>query len=299
MSELRFDGQVAIVTGAGSGIGRATALLLAGRGARILVNDAASDGRAEQASREIREQGGEAVTDLAEIGSPESARAVVAAALERFGRIDILVNNAGISRPGPFVAASDAEIDRVMAVNLAGPFALMRAAWPAMHAQGYGRILNMASSAALGTGISGPYAVSKAGILGLTKDAGISGKPLGICVNALLPQAHTPLLDNHPDPAFRAWMRDNFRPEHVAAAIAFLVSPAMQASGEIFAAGGGRVARVAFLESRGHFDPDLTPESVRDHFDDVSDLSDPTILVTQADHEAIHDALFPGRPGAR
>jgi hypothetical protein len=170
--------------------------------------------------------------------------------------------------------------------------------WPIMRARDYGRILNMASSAALGTGISGPYAVSKAGILGLTKDASIAGKPLGILVNALMPQAHTPLLDNHPDPAFRAWMRENFPPELVAAAIAFLVSGEMRDSGEIFAAGGGRVARLAFVESHGHFDCGLTPEGVRDNLDKIGDLSDGTILMTQADHEAIHDGLFPGRPGA-
>jgi NAD(P)-dependent dehydrogenase (short-subunit alcohol dehydrogenase family) len=209
--EVRLDGQAAIVTGAGAGIGRATALLLAERGARVLVNDADA-GRAEAVAAEIRSGGGEAIGEGSAGGSRDAARRIVERALASFGRLDILVNNAGISRPAPFGADSDEDIDLVLDVNLRGPYALMRAAWPAMREQKYGRILNTASSAALGSGISGAYAPTKAGIIGLTKEAAQSGRAFGIKVNAILPPAHTELLDKHPDPDFRAWMRDNFDP---------------------------------------------------------------------------------------
>jgi NAD(P)-dependent dehydrogenase (short-subunit alcohol dehydrogenase family) len=295
---LTFEGQAAIVTGAGSGIGRATALLLAARGAKVLVNDPAPDGRAEAVAREIIDAGGEAIAEGSAIGTPAAARAIVDAALTRFGRIDILVNNAGIARPGAFDAVSDEAIDLVLAVNLAGPYALTRAAWPTFRAQGYGRVVNLSSSAALGSGISGPYAVSKAGVLGLTKEAAIAGRELGVKVNAVMPSAYTPLLLNHPDPAFKDWMRENLPPEAVAAVIAYLASREAEPTGEIFSAGGGLVTRIAFLESRGRFQLDLTPEAVRDHLAEIRDLAGGKPLATQADHEAVYDGLFPGRPGA-
>jgi len=300
MPRIDFAGQAAIVTGAGSGIGRATALLLAARGAKVLVNDCGRDEQGipvgDAVVREIAAAGGEALSNLAPVGTHQTARAIAAAALAAFGRIDILVNNAGIAHPGAFGAISDDELDRVMSINLTGPFALMRAVWPTMRSQGYGRIVNLSSSAAFGSGISGPYAVSKAGLIGLTKDGGIAGKACGILVNAVMPQAYTPLLDNHPDPAFRDWMRDRFPPEQVATVIAFLASRDMRANGEIYAAGGGRVARIAFAEAEGHFDPALTPEEVGDRLDPISDLSRAKPVVSQADHEALQDKFFPGRP---
>ncbi len=298
MSEIEFTDQVAIVTGAGSGIGRATALLLGARGARVLVVDPAADGRAAAVAREIVDAGGRVRADMTPVGDREAARAIVAAALDAFGRIDVLVNNAGVAKPGAFDAVADEDIDRVMAVNLMGPYALMRAVWPTMRAQAYGRIVNLASSAALGSGISGPYAVSKAGVIGLTKDAGLAGAPLGIFVNALMPSAHTPLIDNHPDPAFRAWMKSSLPPERVAAVAAFLASREMTQSAELFTAGGGLVTRMTFLESIGLFERDLTPEDVRANFATVCTLDGATVIATQDDHQRVYDAHFPGRPGA-
>ena len=244
---IDFFGQVAIVTGAGSGMGRATALLLALRGAKVVVNDPAmAEGysRAQMVVQEIMAEGGMAIAETTAVGPHDAAREIVATAAGTFGRIDILVNNAGIVRPGTVGKISDADVDLVQAVNLTGPFALLRAVWPFMEAQRYGRIVNVSSSGAMGSGISGPYATSKAGIIGLTKDAGIAGRPLGIMVNAIMPAAYTPLMDNHPDPAYREWFKQ-FRPEQVAAVTAFLSSRNINCSGEIFAAGGGRVSRIA------------------------------------------------------
>lgn len=303
MQDVEFSGQVAIVTGAAAGMGRATALLLAQRGASVVVNDPAVsvDGLGQRISsaelvvKQIEAEGGRAIAETTAVGTHEAARAIVSAAMDAYGRIDMLINNAGIVRPGPFGAIDDSAVDLVHAVNLTGPFALMRAVWPTMRDQGYGRIVNVSSSGALGSGISGPYATSKAGLIGLTKDAGIAGRPLGIKVNAIMPAAYTALMDNHPDRAYREWFR-RFAPERVAAVTAFLVSREVPCTGEIFAAGGGRISRIAFIEGNSFVDPELTPESVRDNFADICDLSSGTVLATQADHQRNVGKDFPGMP---
>lgn len=291
--EIRLDGQAALVTGAGQGVGRATALALAERGARLIVNDANGEA-AESVSEEIRTAGGTAFAESSAVGSVEAARCMIDTAVERFGRLDILVNNAGISRPGAFGSESDADIDLVFEVNLLGPYRLMRAAWPVMRKQGYGRILNTASSAALGSGISGAYAPTKAGIIGLTKEAAVSGKPLGIKVNALMPSAYTPLLLKHPDADFRNWMEVHFRPEQVAALSVYLVSAENEASGEVFTSGGGLVSRLAFLQSKGIAEPGITPEMVAAKFETICRMAPGgSILSKQEDLQTLYFLAYP------
>lgn len=290
--KLSFDDQVAIVTGAGSGIGRAIAVELARRHARVVVNDL-NAGSAQRVEREIQREGGQAVMETTPVASGRAAEQITECALQQFGRIDVLVNNAGISCPGDFADLDDQKIAQVLDVDLLGPYALMRAVWPCMRQQTYGRILNLCSSAALGSGISGPYAVAKAGLIGLTKEAGIAGESLGIKVNALLPTAYTSLITNHPDSKYREWLQQHFPAERVAAAAIYLISRDVHRSGELYAAGGGRVARIGFIEANGYFGAELTPETVREQFDTINDLKDGAILSRQIDHQRLDMQQFP------
>lgn len=288
---IELQGQTAIVTGAGTGIGRETALLLAQRGAKILVND--PDAAAAQAVvGDIIAQNGIAAAETTPVG-PDTAADIVRVAESHFGPVDILVNNAGISRPAPFGEDSDQDISDVFAVNLLGPYALMRAVWPSMKARQYGRILNTASSAALGSGISGAYAPTKAGIIGLTKEAAISGDKFGIRVNAIMPSAHTRLLDKHPDPAFRAWISEFFPTSYVAATSVYLVSPDVASNGELFSTGGGLVQRMTFFETEGVLDRELTPEKLADAFPQVFDPSMGQIITRQSDRAETTNRHFP------
>jgi NAD(P)-dependent dehydrogenase (short-subunit alcohol dehydrogenase family) len=269
---IDFKGQVAIVTGAGRGMGRAIALLLAERGAKVVVNDYGGDptgvpGTSEPADsvvEEIRARGGEAIVDATTVGTGGSADAIVAAALDAFGRIDILVNNAGGSTIAPLDELADEEIERVMRTNYWGAYLLMRRVWPHMRRQRYGRILNMASSATLGIGTVAPYSSAKAAMVGLTCEAAIEGKPVGIQVNAVFPAGYTRLAAKSQEDA-RVWMETWFAPDLVAQAIAYFVSREMLYTGEIYGAGGGRVSRIATFNNDGYFDRNLTPESLAAH----------------------------------
>ena len=256
---IRFDGQAAIVTGAAGGLGRSISRELARRGAAVLVNDYGGDvhghgarpARAEEAAAAICAEGGRAVSDATAVGTPEAARAIVAHALEAFGRVDILVNNAGIARPLPIDETSDEQLELELRTNLLGPYALLRAVWPVMREQSYGRILNVSSNASLGIGNNASYATAKAGLIGLTLDAACEGKALGIFVNAVMPVAHTRMIEGIPDPNFVAWFRKYMAPEKVAAPLAYFLSRESQVTGRILSVGGGRVARVVFAENAG------------------------------------------------
>jgi len=285
---IRLNGRVAIVTGAGRGMGRAHARLLAERGARVLVNDyggaqstlaPGTISEAQAVVDEIRAAGGEAEANAEMVGTGASAKAIVDHALDAFGRVDILVNNAGGSLIGEPDAFDDEEIEGVLRTNFIGPYMLLRRVWPLMRQQGYGRIVNVMSSAVLGAGHLGPYAAGKAGLLGLTHDAAFDGRPHNILVNGIFPTGASRLTEtSHEDLA--RWYRTHFQPEKVSAFVAYLCSGAVDFSGEVFNVGGGRVARLAIFDNEGMFDPTITPESVAANIDSVRDLSRPTMIPT-------------------
>jgi NAD(P)-dependent dehydrogenase (short-subunit alcohol dehydrogenase family) len=303
---IRFDGQAAIVTGAGGGMGRAYALELARRGARVLVNDYGGDmfGRAgaasplaQQVTAEIRAAGGEAIADSTAVGTAAAARAIVAAALTAFGRVDVLINNAGISASGALHAVSDERVENAYRTNVIGPHHLICAVWPQMAERGYGRILNIASNAALGMGGTSAYAASKSGLIGLTFDAAREGTALGICVNALMPCAHSRMIEAVPDKLFVEWMREQLPPECVAAVAAYLVSPDSAVTGAVFSTGGGRLARLAWVEAEGVIDRQITAERVAGLVGRASDMAGAALVDSQQAEIEFYMRAFPMRDG--
>ncbi len=256
---IRFDGQAAIVTGAGGGLGFAIARELARLGCAVLVNDyggnvtgqGASPRRAEEAAAQLRAMGARAVANSTPVGTPEAARSIAAHALEAFGRVDVLVNNAGVARPTAFDEALDENLESELRTNLLGPYALMRAVWGTMKSQGYGRILNVSSNASLGIGHNTSYATAKAGLFGLTLDTAAEGRAHGILVNAIMPVAHTRMIEGIPDPNFVAWFRRHMAPEKIAAPLAWFLSRESTTTGTVLSTGGGRMARVVLAENPG------------------------------------------------
>lgn len=301
-----FKGQVAIVTGAGGGMGRAYALELARWGASVIVNDYGgsvlgeqdgSAGPADAVAAEIIAAGGQAVASGVPVGSAANARAIVQAALDAFGRIDILVNNAGTGIAGPFTAHDDEAIERHYATNLIGGHHLIRAAWPHMAQQAYGRVLNISSNGALGVGGNAPYAAAKAGMLGLTLDAAIEGKPLGILVNAVMPTSYSRLIEQIPDPATVAWFRDNLKPEQVAAAMTWFLSRNCTATGRILLAGGGRLSSLIFAETGEIFDRAINADLVARNISTIFDEATLTPVHNQAEAGARYFRHLPWTAG--
>jgi NAD(P)-dependent dehydrogenase (short-subunit alcohol dehydrogenase family) len=281
MSELWFDGRVAVVTGAGGGLGRRYALDLAARGARVLVNDVGcaptgdgvSTAPADAVVDEIRSAGGVAMADTTDVGGPGGGDAIVGACLDAWGRVDVVVNNAGIVRPGPVASVGRAAFEAVLAAHLHGSIAVAAAAWPHMVAAGHGRIVNTSSSSVFGTDHVSTYVVAKSAMIGLTTSMACEGAAAGIQVNAVMPTAMTRLTSGIPNDELRAVLDEHFPPETVSPLVLLLAHADAPCSGAIFAAGGGHFARVALAIDQGHVTADLTPEAVRDAFDTVSDMA--------------------------
>ncbi|MEU8207278.1 SDR family oxidoreductase [Streptosporangium sp. NPDC049046] len=271
MSELRFDGRVAVITGAGHGLGRSHALSLAERGAKVVVNDlggaldgtGASAGPAAEVVELIRKAGGEATASTDNVATPEGAQAIVRTAIDTYGRLDIVVNNAGILRDRSFGKMSVEEFDQVLAVHVRGSFLVSRAAFPHLKERGYGRIVNTSSPAGLfGNFGQANYSTAKMGLVGLTKTLGIEGARAGIKANAIAPIAWTRMTEELLPAEFEA----KFTAERVSALVTFLAHEACETSGEVFSVGGGRIARVFVAEGPGWRQDDHTVEDIRDNW---------------------------------
>ncbi len=279
MSDVRFDGRAAIVTGAGGGLGRSHALLLASRGAKVVVNDlggtvdgrGSGDAAAQKVVDEIRAAGGEAVASFDGIDTPEGAEAVVEAALDAFGRIDVVINNAGILRDVSFAKMTLDDWSAVLRVHLDGTMLVSRAAWPHLREGGYGRIVNTTSAAGLyGNFGQANYAAAKMGIVGLTKTLAQEGKKYDIRANVIAPVAKSRMTETILDASTLA----KLEPKLVSPLVAYLASDQCTESGQVYAVGGGYVARVAVMEGEGTFfaSSEITPEQVSSSWAQINDL---------------------------
>lgn len=275
MKELRYDGRVAVITGAGRGLGRSYAHLLASRGCKVVVNDNGSAQRgdeilanpAQDVVDEIRAAGGEAVPCIASVATPEGAGAIVQTAIDTWGRIDILIHNAGNVRYGAIAELSDDDFNAVIDVHFRGGFYLVRAAMPHMIAARFGRIVLTGSCSGLyGSRTTVNYGMSKAGLMGLNNVIALEGAEHGIRSNTIIPAAVTRMADGLDTSAYPP-----MDPELVAPMVAWLCHESCPLSGEHLIAAAGRMARAFTTESKGVFQPEWTIEHIAARIDEIRD----------------------------
>ena len=274
MTQIRFDNRVAIITGAGGGLGKTYALLLASRGAKVVVNDlggnpdgtGASSSMADTTVKEIQEAGGQAVANYDSVSTPEGGEAIVKAALEAFGQVDIVVNNAGILRDKSFAKLSPEELEIVLDVHLKGAFFVSQPAFRFMKERGYGRLVFTTSTAGVfGNFGQTNYGAAKMGLVGLSNVLALEGAKHNITSNVIAPMAKTRLTESLLGP-----MAEAVKPEQVAPLVAYLCSERCKLSHEIFSVGGGRYARIFIGMAPGWFaGKNVVPnlEDVADHID--------------------------------
>ena len=267
MPDLRFSGRVAIITGAGGGLGRSHALELARRGAHVLVNDlggsldgsGSSDSAAQRVVDEITALGGSAAPNYDSVATSAGGQAIVAAAVAAFGRVDILVNNAGILRDKAFHKMDDAMIDAVIDVHLKGALYVSRPAFALMREQGYGRIINTSSASGLfGNFGQANYGAAKAGLAGLTRVLALEGAGHGIKVNAIAPIASTRMTQD-----ILGELQAKVSPESVSPMVAYLAHEECSVNGNVYSVAGGRIARIFVAETLGVVLADNSAEAIR------------------------------------
>ncbi len=281
MEEIRFDGRVAIITGAGAGLGRAYAREFARRGAKVVVNDlggardgtGSGHGAADAVVAEIQKAGGEAVANYDSVATVEGGTGIVKTALDAFGRVDILINNAGILRDKSLVKMGQEEWDLVMNVHLRGAYCVTKPAFEAMRANGHGRILLTSSGAGLyGNFGQANYAAAKTGLLGFMHVVGIEGAKYDIKCNTIAPVAASRLTEDVMPPE----LFEKLKPDFVVPIVVYLCSDQNADTGMIFNCGAGWYSRMAIVCAPGVALGDakrtIAAEEIRDSWEKIKSL---------------------------
>ena len=291
MTDISFDGRVAIITGAGGGIGRTYALDLARRGAAVVVNDlggsvdgqGGSDTAAQKVVDEIRAAGGEAVPSYDSVSTPEGGEAIVQTAIDAFGKVDVVVNNAGILRDKSFLKLEWSDLDAVLDVHLKGAFYVSRPAFAVMKANGYGRFVFTASNATFGNFGQSNYAAAKAGLIGLSNVLAVEGAKYGILSNVIMPVAYTRMTEQ-----ILGDFGKVLTPESVTPMVTYLCSEACTTTHGAYSAAGGRYAKVFTGVAPGWFagkDAAVTAEDVAANIETIT--AEPGYIVPQSTGDEI------------
>ncbi|MFE5022993.1 SDR family NAD(P)-dependent oxidoreductase [Streptomyces sp. NPDC056656] len=288
MPKYGFDERVAVITGAGRGIGRAYAHLLAGLGAKVVVNDLGGTtegfgqdvGPAHQVVAEIEERGGTAIADTSDVSTAEGGRRPVEAAVEAFGRVDVVVNNAGNVRFAGLPDIGEEDFDSLLDVHVRGAFHTSRAAWPHMLRQDYGRIVLTGSIGMFGLPDNLGYATAKAAMIGMARSMTASAGDHDIKVNVIAPNAMTRLAGGPSEgmDSLRAQGHDSgggaMDPALVAPMVAYLSHEVCDVSGEVFLAGAGRFAHLFVGVTEGYLHPDPHRATVEDVVENLERIKD-------------------------
>lgn len=291
MSQLTYDGKVAVITGAGGGLGRQHALLLAARGALVVVNDLGGsvDGSGANASAaqkvvdEIVAAGGEAVANHDSVSTPDGGESIIQTAIDAYGRVDIVINNAGILRDKTFHNMTPDLVDSVIEVHLKGAFNVTRPAWIRMREQGYGRIVSTSSAAGIfGNFGQANYGAAKMGLVGFSRVLAAEGAKYNIKANVIAPLALTRMTES-----LMGALGEKLDPSLVTPIVAWLAHEDCDVTGEIYSVGGGRVARVFIGETVGYVNPKLTLEDIRDNWAQIRDTDGYTIPATLPEETAL------------
>ncbi|MCV7179293.1 SDR family NAD(P)-dependent oxidoreductase [Mycolicibacterium sphagni] len=292
MATARFDDRVAVVTGAGRGLGREYALLLARLGAKVVVNDSGGaltgegddSGPAQQVVDEIVAAGGEAIASTESVATAVGGQAIVGAAVQRYGRIDVLIHNAGIVRSAPLCEMAGEDFDAVLDVHLRGAFHVVRSAFPVMCRAGYGRVVLTSSIGGLyGNHAVANYAAAKAGVIGLSDVVALEGADHGVRCNVIVPAAVTRMAEGLDTSAYPP-----MGPDLVAPVVGWLAHESCSVTGEILTAIAGRVARVVVAESIGVYQPEWSIDQVAARIEEIRDINDPLVFPVVPDGHSAH-----------
>ena len=299
MSNVNFENRTVIVTGAGNGLGKAYALELGSRGAKVVVNDlggsvdgsGSASSPADDVVNEIIKNGGEAIANYDSVVTKEGGESIVQSALDNFGTVDAVINNAGILRDKSFANMSEDELSLILDVHLKGTFFVSQPAFKVMKENNYGRIVNVASPSGLfGNFGQSNYGAAKMGIVGLTNVLSIEGAKYNIKVNVIAPTAYTRMTEALlPEDVGKL-----FSAELVTPMVVYLASEACEPTHEIFGVAAGRFARIGIITHNGYVNTSATAEDISENIEEIRTIKDGTYPLSNEDELMIIQKAIQG-----